>query len=1277
MASVTINQFGGLYLQPNSMTAAAGKFERLENCVRLYDNIVSSRRGFQEAYRFASGQKINHEFDFQDYIFAVSQNALYRMDVNRASATSASTVNTSSVITITKANHGLTSGDYITQFFVLDTDQAFYNAFQERHATFYGTFQVTVVDASTFRITVGAAATATVTTTAASYQYYVRQPGEAVSVTPGGVIRSHSIASNKNAYFLTDNGTLKLERFDLPILKAGIPQALDLSAILLNFTPPAYSAPLAPNSQVAYRVLFGRRDANMNLILGAPGESITISNQLVDATSVAYSTPTLTITSPAHGLANGRYIEVFGVNGTPVIADGSRYQISNVTTNTFDIAIGAGYSGITTLSYSPFGLAQLMFSIPSEIQSTQYIYQIYRTSPSSSATATPVQDFRLVTEQNITSAEAAEGFVLYIDETPDDIVLGAAELYTNVDTQEGELQANSRPPLAKDFALFKGRVIYANTQAYQALSLAVVAPRLLASGYLLTVNSQVYVFRRNANDNLAVVNELTTSAAVRAGSTVTVTQVQHGFANGDKIYVVETGTLAVTPGLYSITVTSVDTFTFVSAGAAGAGSILYEGRQDSSNRFLIKAFDDTVSANDVTTSEAIDGTARSLIKAINRNPASGIYAQYISGIGDIPGKMYLSAKNLNASAFSITINNANGSDAFFPSIPTSGITVVSDAPAIVNQLMISKFDQPEAVPLTNTILVGSGNRPILRVATLRDSLIVIKEDGVYRLTGDNPSNYTVIPIDVTVICKARNSVVVLNNSVFCLSNQGVVQISDNSAKVVSRDIEPVLSAILVQSGANIDTATSAFSYESDREYVLSTLLPNSNGNISNVVYVFNYLTNAWSRWDTTFNDGDIIGINDSIYYSDTTGDRIFKERKDQKKSDFTGQEFGVPIYLGKVASGAVLTASNLVTVTLAIPHGLLAGEIITVASVNGSLSALFPGGVPDVTGIRTVTSVLTPTTFTYTADSVSTGAIAGVEVDYQDHISELTCTAQATALSVVVLVTTLAPHGLSTGLGITINLSSLTTAFPVSSNITGYRTITVTSPTTFTVNANVAASASQTASVTFTDGLQTNYIVTLKTPAALIPSVGDAVIYNNILYKILEIHNFSSTRYLARLNYSALFQTYQAPFLYSFFEKDIKFSPFTMEDVGKLKYFDVFQAQFRTQGDCSAMDVDFACDTKSTTGVINWVDRVGSDEAQIIFNGFGEIAWGDDPWGEGESIEKDYSTGPAVILRTYVNVDAGTSTFIQPILNHKVAGEELSLQAISFDYDFISTVSTR
>lgn len=1280
MASTTIEKFRGLTIQPNSMDEEPGSFESFENVVRIYDKIVTSRRGFSLDREFTDGQEINLMFEYQANVFFVSQNRLYRGFTPVATAQAAIT-NGSPTITITKTAHGLTTGDFVNNFFVADTELAFYAAFPNRYGDFYGSFPVSVTGANTFTITAVDSATANVTTgaTAASYEYYFRATGQTVAVTASGVERSRALEASKNAYFLTDNGPLKLERNDLPVLKAGIPQGLDMGGLLGLSTQGANTGPIKPNSQVAYRVLFGRRDANMNLVLGAPSEILILINSKFSASGVSYASPTLTITYAGHGLATNDIIQIFNIAGTGTLPpDRTQFLVTVLTANTFTITF-TGATGIpttvTAIDYGIFKTPRVFFSIPSEIQSTEYIYQVYRTVESNSQTTVPTQRFQLVTEENVTTAQAAAGFVSFTDEIPTVLIQGAAELYTNVDTQEGELQANSRPPFAKDFALYKGRVIYANTKSYQALELAVVAPKDFQNGTTVVIAGQTFVFRKNAANNDAVVNEVATSPATRVASTVTVTQVNHGYINNDTIYVLESVTLAVTAGIYTVTSTGANTFTFTSVGAGVTGTITYEGRQNGSSQWLVKAYDDTISGTTTTTSQAIDGTARSLVKATNRFSAGNVYAQYISGISDIPGKMLFSAKNLSASSFTATISVLADGEGFFPSLPTSGTTVSSVADTIINQLMISKFNEPEGVPLINTALVGSGNKAILRVATLRDSLIVIKEDGVFRLTGDDPQNYSVIPIDVTVFCKAKNSVAVLNNSVFCLSNQGVVQITDNSAQIVSRDIEPLLSAIINKT--MLSDTTSAFSYESDREYVLATIKPSSNSSVPDVVYVFNYLTNAWSIWDTYFNNGSLIPIADSAYYVATDKNRILRERKDSTKKDFTGQEFAVPIYKGKIGAGTAVIGNPDISVTLDIEHNLSIGQIITVESVDVTISGAFSGGVADVTGQRLVSAVTDPNTFTYTAATSAISNATGGFVQYAEWLSEISLAAASTNGSTTVTLTSTQPHQLSTGVGVNINSSQLSTAFPLASNITGFKTVTVTSPTTFTVQALAGAASSQSATLNITDRRQNYYYVTLKPLQDITPEIGDCIIYGNVLYKIIDLFAFSVTRYLVRLNYSALFASNQAPFLYSFFRKTIKFAPLTLGDSGKLKDFSVFQAQFRREGNCTALEMDYACDTKATTGMFKWVDRVGTDQAQITFSGYGEIAWGDDPWGEGESIERDYTTGPAVILRTFVNGDASQGTFLQPVLVHKVAGEEINLQSITIDYQNVSTTSSR
>jgi hypothetical protein len=154
----------------------------------------------------------------------------------------------------------------------------------------------------------------------------------------------------------------------------------------------------------------------------------------------------------------------------------------------------------------------------------------------------------------------------------------------------------------------------------------------------------------------------------------------------------------------------------------------------------------------------------------------------------------------------------------------------------VIRVYIGKLNEPEAVPLFNIRDVGSKASPILRVAALRDSVIILKDDGIYRLNGDTVNNFTVTALDNTVFVKATDSVVVLNNSVYCLSNQGVVQITDSAVRIVSRIIEPLLTAIL---GQDLEDNTSAVGYESERIYLLSVKRPNTLSSVADVTYCYN------------------------------------------------------------------------------------------------------------------------------------------------------------------------------------------------------------------------------------------------------------------------------------------------------------------------------------------------------------------------------------------------------------------------------------------------------
>jgi len=94
--------------------------------------------------------------------------------------------------------------------------------------------------------------------------------------------------ANSNFYFTTDEGVKKLDNYNTTPTFIGAPRALDAEASLTGA-----SGFMDDDSQVAYRVLWGYKDANENLILGAPSQRITIANSAGGSRDVE-----LTITVP-------------------------------------------------------------------------------------------------------------------------------------------------------------------------------------------------------------------------------------------------------------------------------------------------------------------------------------------------------------------------------------------------------------------------------------------------------------------------------------------------------------------------------------------------------------------------------------------------------------------------------------------------------------------------------------------------------------------------------------------------------------------------------------------------------------------------------------------------------------------------------------------------------------------------------------------------------------------------------------------------------------------
>ena len=128
----------------------------------------------------------------------------------------------------------------------------------------------------------------------------------------------------------------------------------------------------------------------------------------------------------------------------------------------------------------------LEFIIPDEI-TVDYVYRVYRSPMTSATNIEPIDDMQLVIEANPTSGQITAGIVTVTDITPD--ALKGAALYTG-SNQEGIAQANARPPLALDMALYKGCMLYANTESYQSFTFTLQTTLSVAD--TITIDGVVY-----------------------------------------------------------------------------------------------------------------------------------------------------------------------------------------------------------------------------------------------------------------------------------------------------------------------------------------------------------------------------------------------------------------------------------------------------------------------------------------------------------------------------------------------------------------------------------------------------------------------------------------------------------------------------------------------------------------------------------------------------------------------------------------------------------------
>lgn len=261
-----------------------------------------------------------------------------------------------------------------------------------------------------------------------------------------------------------------------------------------------------------------------------------------------------------------------------------------------------------------------------------------------------------------------------------------------------------------------------------------------------------------------------------------------------------------------------------------------------------------------------------------------------------------------------------------------------------NRIYFSKLQQPDAVPPLNYVDIGAKNKPIERILALRDSLIVLKEDGLFRITGDAP-DIIASSFDTSNSVLAPDSAVVLNNQVYVFTTQGIVTITENGATVASRFIENKLIPLTLY--PNFKFATFGLAYESDRAYYLFTVTEESD-TVATQAWRYNLFTQAWTRWNKPAICGIVNNKTNRQYWGSTDINQVEEERKSFTRLDYADRE-----YISEVSSGAYNSITKVLTLPstslVDVGDALVQIQYVTLADIqNLALKLSIDPSIPSI-----------------------------------------------------------------------------------------------------------------------------------------------------------------------------------------------------------------------------------------------------------------------------------------------------------------------------------------
>lgn len=535
-------------------------------------------------------------------------------------------------------------------------------------------------------------------------------------------------------------------------------------------------------------------------------------------------------------------------DGTLMLSPPSCRVIAKVPATLTASYVSFAAFGITSYNYYAYDVDS-SFNV---LQEGDLLY-IYRSNKQTDSAEWPDDEMRL----RATLTYSGGSFEFFDDVLDDDEWSGPA-LYTNA-TQDGILQANVRPSYARDIALFDGMTFYAGYISPQRVVITLKStgesglaknPQEIFGGNPLlaittTVGSTTISFSSTVLPYLTVGQVLTSNASASVPGAA-----DSNFSANTEIVSIDSGALTAVISNAALTTAAALTRKVWDWIQVDDGTTVFRiyGRVGSGVTSTVNEDIFIPYAGAGSTTGVVGGYPDMDYKFNNNTGRIKDILLYADG--ETPYSNILltfERASMDATSFTITSTKPLAFDRYLDTVTG----VVSSQDGTGARLAISRTDIPDAVPLLNYIDIGDLSSDIVRILPAQNSLLVFKEDGLYQVSGTDPSNLYVQQLDQAIVPVdsdlAGRWFTKFGSTVFMMSKLGPMAVTDHGATPIGA---PIMETLLELFGQffqeTIGNHALACGSSSVMPYILFSYYNDITEDYN--TFVFNADNGTWTTW---------------------------------------------------------------------------------------------------------------------------------------------------------------------------------------------------------------------------------------------------------------------------------------------------------------------------------------------------------------------------------------------------------------------------------------------